>query len=425
MKTKKSIEKLTKNSNFNWLGRNSFIKEFSDYLLSQEESMHVCINGVWGSGKTTTVLGIIDYLSSKESEKPLILYLDAWKYEHYGHPLFSLLKVMEEESPEIYEIIKSNLNDISIETNLALSFSLFSISASAKNDGPTNQVLALAEYTDALNKLMVEAVKCYKAEKNNKLVIFIDELDRAKPEFALKTIEMFHHLQDDLPTHIVYAVDINQLNSIIKHYYGYDYNVEIFVHKVFDVIIPLMKLSEIEVKRYISNIFEEAQCAFNIDYLVNIILSYFRSEQIDSLRTINKVCEKVILNLNQGYFKTANDQFRRSDYYLGRDYLWGYVELLIAIEILYLTNPLEVNNFLKGNNFEVLFDYLLNHKNENNEMMLWVLVNASFNYGNDEKAEQINSENMERNEFILGLKRLFIPPKTKYYYKSVFNSVEF
>lgn len=96
MRNKREIEKAIKDPDFNWLGRKPFIDDFIKYLKNQKESTHICINGVWGSGKTTTILGIIDQLTQIDNvTKPLVLYLDAWKYEHYQDPLFALLKVMQ------------------------------------------------------------------------------------------------------------------------------------------------------------------------------------------------------------------------------------------------------------------------------------------------------------------------------------------
>ncbi|HLQ83398.1 MAG TPA: P-loop NTPase fold protein, partial [Pseudogracilibacillus sp.] len=219
MRNKSEIKKAIKDPDFNWLGRKPFIDDFIKHLNNQIKSRHICINGVWGSGKTTTVLGIIDQLKKIEEQiKPSVLYLDAWKYEHYQDPLFALLKVMQKKLPEIFEIIKNDFQRKGIEPQVGLNLPFFNIALSKNREDTFNRLLNESEYIDALNETMITAVKTFKEENSNDLIIFIDELDRAKPDFALRTIEMFHHLQDELPTHIVYSVDVNQLSSIIKHY---------------------------------------------------------------------------------------------------------------------------------------------------------------------------------------------------------------
>lgn len=429
MRNRKEIEKLIKEQDFNWLGRKEFIKDFSDFILSQEESQHICINGVWGSGKTTTILGLIDYLSNDENitERPLILYLDAWKFEHYDHPLFSLLKVMENEMSDIFEKIKSNLSKRSFEVQAGMNIPILSINVTSKNDSSVSRILSSAEYVDMLNEMMIEAVKEYKVENSNKLIIFIDELDRARPEFALRTIEMFHHLQDNLPTHVIYSVDMDQLNSLVKHYYGYEYNVEIFSHKVFDTTISLKKLTDYDLKEYIHSALTISDFAYSIDGVTEIIFTYMTSSQMESLRTINKVCEKIASNLENGYFKKANNVFNRSDYYLGGSQsknLWGYVEILIAMQILFLTEPLSVRSIIHGNKIEILLEYLLEHKREENRIDVWELIADSYNYGVQDISIRKNSADLDRDNMLLGLRRLFVPPPPSYDNKSVFDEIE-
>src|SRR5699024_7850164 len=154
-------------------------------------------NGVWGSGKTTTILGIIDCLHKIEGDKPLVLYLDAWKYEHYQDPLFALLKLMQQELPEMFDIIKSDFQKRGIEPQAGLNVPFVNLSISKNEHDTYNRLLSESEYIDVLNEMMINAIKKFKEERANELIIFIDELDRAKPDFALRTIEMFHHLQDE------------------------------------------------------------------------------------------------------------------------------------------------------------------------------------------------------------------------------------
>jgi len=426
MRNKQEIEKAIKEPNFNWLGRESFIKEFSEYLISQNKSAHVCINGVWGSGKTTTILGIIDYLNKidKGNENPLVLYIDTWKYEHYEHPLFMLLKVMEENAKEIIKSIESDMKKMSIQPQIGINVPFFSFSISPKKSSTQNRVLNYAEYVDELNKMMLKAVRKFKEENNNQLIIFIDELDRVKPDFALKILEMFHHLQDELPTHIVYSVDMNQLNSIVKHYYGYEYNVEIFVHKVFDSVILLKKLTKQEMIGYIGKNLTSNLVRFDINSIIEIIFKYLNSDQSESLRTINKICQKIAINLNKGYFKSDQYTSLRSSFYLGNgrdDNLWGYVELLIFLEILSLNDPLLVRRILSGKSIDVLYDLLLEANELESSSRLLDLVYNSFRHNNlNTKSKQ----EMNRDDVISGLRKLFFSPTREYTYNSVFSQVE-
>ena len=425
MRNKSEIKKAIKDPDFNWLGRKPFISDFIKHLQSQTESMHICVNGVWGSGKTTTIMGIIDQLYKiDDATKPLVLYLDAWKYEHYQNPLYALLKAMQKESAEIFEIIKDDFQKKAIEPQVGLNLPFFNIIVSEDKKDSHNKFLNESEYIDALNEAMITAVTKFKEERANELIIFIDELDRAKPDFALRTIEMFHHLQDELPTHIVYSVDMNQLNSIIKHYYGYEYNVEIFTHKVFDEIVSLKKLTKNEIESYI----DEKLKSFSIDYSIqsirNLIIKYMRLDQLESLRTLNKICKNITKKLKAGYFRRTNRGFLKHRYYLGNDRnLWGYVEILVILEVFSLTDPMKVYEFLRGDNIAELFNFILESEQNNSNKDLGTLIVKS--YFSDKKNEtNLDYSNLDNEEKIIGIKRLFVPITENFEVESIFSSGE-
>ena len=427
MRNKKEIEQAIKDPDFNWLGRKLFIEDFINHLQNQTISRHICINGVWGSGKTTTILGIIDQLDKiDEEDKPLVLYIDAWKYEHYQDPLFALLKVMQKELPEIFGIIKSDFQKRGIEPQVGLNLPFFNIDMSKNKEDTYNRLLNESEYIDALNETMINAVIKFKEERANELIIFIDELDRAKPDFALRTIEMFHHLQDELPTHIVYSVDMNQLSSIIKHYYGYEYNVEIFTHKVFDEVVSLKKLTKDEIASYIDGKLRSFPSNYNVQKLRDLMMKYLKLNQLESLRTINKVCESIMQKLQTGYFRSNQDSFGMSRYYLGKNdwnTLWGYVELLVVLEVILLTDSMKVYEFLRGDNINELLSFILEKEKDSASEELGHLIARSYNHDkeNESHLSYLDLHDEEKN---VGIRRLFVPIGEDFGSKSVFSNGE-
>src|SRR5699024_10592346 len=117
------------------------------------------------------------------------------------------------------------------------------------------------------------------------------------------------------------------LSSIIKHYYGYKYNVEIFTHKVFDEIVSLKKLTNNGIESYIDEKLRSYSISYNVRNIRNLIIKYMRLDQLESLRTLNKICKSISQKLQAGYFKHTNRGFFLVRYYLGHDSnLWGYVE---------------------------------------------------------------------------------------------------
>lgn len=415
MKTAQQIQEKIANGEIEWFGRDKFIKEFSEYLLEIKESKHVCLKGIWGSGKTTTIFGVIEKLK----EEVLVLYLDAWKYENYEHPTYALLKAIQESDSKVYNRIKTKVaeKNISYQVGVNLPF-IGSFEIGSEYSIENHKIISEAEYIEEFNQILIDVIQEYKKENANKLIIFVDELDRAKPEFALRLLETFHHLHDKLPTHFVYSADINQLNSMIKHYYGYEYNTEIFLHKVFDDIIPLAPLSKDDMANYFDKHIDTKK--YN-DYLViELIQKHLPQGQIDSLRTINYVIKLVEENLNAGYFKAFNNGFGALDYYLGNktEVLWGYVELMIILVTKSLNESFLVQEFLAGRQCEELADYIL----EANSTRLNALIYESYlvNVKDENKVtfdDFINENNM--GNIINGLKGIFKESNNRLVFKNI------
>lgn len=79
-------------------------------------------------------------------------------------------------------------------------------------------------------------------ERGNRLVIFIDELDRCKPDYAIRFLERIKHYFDDDRVTFVFAVSLSQLQSTVKSYYGLECNATRYLDKFFDLRITLRSI---------------------------------------------------------------------------------------------------------------------------------------------------------------------------------------
>lgn len=89
---------------------------------------------------------------------------------------------------------------------------------------------------EIFNEIIVESAE--------KLVIFIDELDRCRPDFAIETLERIKHYFDD--DRIIFIVSVNkeQLIHTISKYYGEKFDSTAYLNKFFDINIYLPKIPE-------------------------------------------------------------------------------------------------------------------------------------------------------------------------------------
>jgi len=71
-------------------------------------------------------------------------------------------------------------------------------------------------------------------EKNNKMVILIDELDRCKPSFSIELLERIKHIFNTPNIIFVLGTDLDQLGKAISGVYGESYDGRKYLDRFFD-----------------------------------------------------------------------------------------------------------------------------------------------------------------------------------------------
>ena len=196
----------------------------------------LAINGKWGSGKTTFVEM---WQQQMITEGYQALYYNAWEMDHIADPLIGIVGEFKKMTKDV------GMNQVEKFTNVfrKISFSMIPslLAFAAKTytgldlkdvikDGSKKAIDLLNECVDDYIKDQ-ESIKAFRDEfaesvreiSSDKPIIFIiDELDRCKPDFAVKTIERIKHLFSDANVVFVLAIDRVQLGNSIKGYYGSD-----------------------------------------------------------------------------------------------------------------------------------------------------------------------------------------------------------
>ena len=263
----------------NTFDRGKDIREFIEGLELIEGNAFISLDAKWGDGKTFFVRQIeetLKYFWAKKmetEEKPLKdlnsyeylkesvtvkqttvehiylpVYYNAWMYDDHNDPLMSLLLVMTKQCGGAYNT-KINTKSLG-ERLLAVASSL---PISIKKVNPATLIKDLQEgKMDILSAVKTEEdiKECVRdvfndiiVEEAEKLVIFIDELDRCKPSFAIEMLERIKHYFDD--ERIIFVVSLNkeQLIHTISNYYGSEFDSTRYLNRFFDVSINLPEIS--------------------------------------------------------------------------------------------------------------------------------------------------------------------------------------
>ncbi|WP_157784920.1 KAP family P-loop NTPase fold protein [Snodgrassella alvi] len=248
------------------LDREANITVLTQFITSFEQSIVLCIDGGWGQGKTTFIKMWQQYL--KNQHIPTI-YFNAWESDYTDDALIALigeisLSIKELEFQDktqatkiiarIYEYT-ANLTKVVLPsvTNLSIK-ALFGCFANtnelAKALGALSESLVkeqIKKYEKSRKTLskfkkdLSELAQCYADGKEQKpLVIFIDELDRCRPDFAIEVLEKAKHLFNVDNIIFVLATDKTQLGHSIRAVYGQGLDVNGYLRRFidFDYFLP-------------------------------------------------------------------------------------------------------------------------------------------------------------------------------------------
>lgn len=278
-----------------------FLKNNYDALNDKQDSDRkptntYCLNidAEWGMGKT---FFIERWAKCLENEHLVVKY-NAWEHDYKKDALASLILTIVKEFEAFLEA-NSTASTKSLETLGALKKTtgdvLKSVAPSLVNLAtmsliglPLGQILikdhsqskddeAIAKGVSALaSELTKQMIKTNREEENiikefkntiektltlidtaNKklpIFIFIDELDRCRPNFCVETIECVKHFLDINGVYFIFATDAEQLQNSIGSAYGNHYDAQKYFKKVFN---RECSLAEPNYKTYLHYLFSE------------------------------------------------------------------------------------------------------------------------------------------------------------------------
>ncbi len=256
----------------NLLDRNSYLAYFIKLIRALDGGSVVALDGRWGSGKTffikqckkifdvysdeiqcvdadRTVLdnAIMPYFKGETFELSgyISVYYDSWRNDDDIDPVLSILydivnSVGGEDKLKKYEGIPSLL------------LSIIDAFAKTNTSGLLDKVREeniLVEINNNRSKkqLINDFISKICEKDNKKLLIFIDEVDRCNPDFAVRILERIEDYYDNESIVFVYSVNMLELQHTIKMHYGNEFNASVYLNRFFDVVVelPLINIDKI------------------------------------------------------------------------------------------------------------------------------------------------------------------------------------
>ncbi len=370
------------------LNRQPIIDNLTLLIENTKEPLTMSINGGWGSGKTTFVQLWQENLEAKNIHS---IYFSAWEDDFSKEPLISILGEINKYIEEKFE--KPSMVKSKFKTVKDIGGKIITRALPAFAKSMTGGVLDLDKgIEDAMGALTEQSVKelidRYSSDKKltlqfknsilevlnlidaeKPLVIFIDELDRCRPLYAIELLERVKHLFGIERLIFVLSIDKTHLAESIKSQYG-NIDTDNYLRRFIDIEYTLPEPSLDKFCNYLyknfydfSNVFKEKNInkyTSNNDELA--LLKYMVNVLNLSLREI----EHVFIQLNLA-FKTMEKSTKD-------EYFRVYV-LLITLKI--KNNDLYTRLIDKRLLVEEKEEFLSKfHKNTNDENEIYLFVKA-------------------------------------------------
>ena len=276
--------------------RNQLVVNFVRMLSNAQGPLSVSLDGPWGSGKTFFVKQAKMFIDSIDLEEDfwkqiranmraedvariqdmIPVYYDAWQNDNDTDPILSILYsiVENDETQERANIpkkvdlekVKKSLENIlclAADTGinplaskvvkgvkgLAASWTGPELFSAYKKQQKANKGLrsAIEGFFVDIRESYCSAINLDEKEQElgrKKIIVFIDELDRCRPDFAVRLLERVKHYAD-LPNVIfIMSTNLAELQYMIRNVYGDGFGAARYLDRFFDIHMMLPEIQD-------------------------------------------------------------------------------------------------------------------------------------------------------------------------------------
>ena len=298
------------------------IKKYSNALVSFIKNsltpMTIGIQGSWGSGKTSllnTIYAQLDEANEhKDSKDFKVIWINSWENSLMATPEEALIKIINEIINGLNEVDPSLTHVKKVkEAATVAAKGILRVGAGILGGATGGQVVSeVLESTNSIKQLreqlsqLVHAIRESDAQRVDKIVIFIDDLDRVDPPEAVKILELLKNIFNITGCIFVLAIDYDVVIKGLKDKFGErtpenEYEFRAFFDKIIQLPF-LMPVQNYDIGNYVNDLLKKI--GFQDE---NVIDVDFVNQVVDNTiggnpRTIKRLINSLAL------IKIVNDQ---------------------------------------------------------------------------------------------------------------------
>lgn len=237
------------------LNRREFAEDIYKLMRRMSKGV-IAIDGDWGVGKTwfgMELKNLIEYKGEFHA-----VWIDSFEADWTDDPALTLISLLASELPE--EERKTFFDTVAPLVTRAIPSAAKLVVKAAANFAGVNDDVAdgvadifkdssesfvrkkleeLADREKTLEHLKVSISRCVVKSKGGKVVVFVDELDRCSPAYAIRLLERLKHLFEIDGVVFVLLWHRKQIKNAVEAFYGAGSNGAMYLDKFVDYPLSL------------------------------------------------------------------------------------------------------------------------------------------------------------------------------------------
>jgi hypothetical protein len=273
------------------LSRKKLAERLTGYLDRLKEGAVLAIDAQWGDGKTWFGR---NWAKSLEDNGHKVVFIDAFEQDYIEDPFLliaaEIAEALKDEDEGIKEFrekatgVMKAILPVGTKVLMNIAGRVVLGSGDASEEIKDAFEAASDSTADAASEWIKEKLQDHAQEKaslqhfrneleavansqEKPIVIFIDELDRCRPTFAVRLIERIKHFFDVPNVVFILLINRDQLEKAIKGVYGSETDAAAYLGKFvnFFFLLPILHRDSESSKRYIASYVRHVLKRYNFD----------------------------------------------------------------------------------------------------------------------------------------------------------------